>query len=217
MFSEDPLEEGWVARELTEEFPELAVSFCNAAAPPHRADPGVAERLGYLASRFNGRRAVEMRREPVPAAYRVFFRHLGLDPDITRTPIEQAALARLDEGGHRSQNRLADALLLALLETGVPVSAFDAAAVDGPIGLREAVRGERLGEGELAPQLAPGMLVIADAERPLAQLFGDLSAQALPGRETEQLTLVTVRIPQVPTIHVEEALWICCEALDPSG
>ena len=84
------------------------------------------------------------------------------------------------EGGHRSQNRLADALLLALLETGVPVSAFDAAAVDGPVGLREALAGERLGRGELAPQLSPGMLVLADAERPLGELFGDLADDALP-------------------------------------
>ena len=104
-------------------------------------------------------------------------------------------MARLIEGGHRSQNRLADALLLALLETGVPVSAFDSAAVDGPVGLREALRGERLGDGELAPQLAPGMLVIADAERPLAELFGDLAREALPGRRTERLTLVSVQDP----------------------
>ena len=217
MPQEEPLDEGWVAQVLTEEFPDLAVLSCTVDAPPTHADPGVAERLGYLASRFNGRRAVELRREAVPAAYRVFYRHLGLDPDVTRTPIEEAALARLMDGGHKSTVRLADALLLALLETGVPVSAFDGAAVDGPVGLREALAGERLGRGELAPQLAPGGLVLADAERPLAELFGDLADEALPRRQTERLTLVSVRIPQVPPIHVEEALWICCEALTPSG
>ncbi len=217
MQSELELDEGWVSRPLAEEFPELAVSGCVVAAPPPRPDPGVVERLGYLASRFNGRRAVELRREPVPAAYRVFYRHIGLDPDVTRTPIEEAAVQRLVEGGHRSWNRLADALLLALLETGVPVSAFDAAAVDGPVGLREAARGERLGEGELAPQLEPGRLVLADARRPLAGLFGELASEALPDRRAERLTLVAVRIPHVPSIHVEEALWTCCEALAPSA
>ena len=193
-------------------------SSATSAAPPPRADPGVAERLGYLASRFNGRRAVELRREPVPAAYRVFFRHLGLDPDVTRTPIEEAALARLIEGGHRSQNRLADALLLALLETGVPVSAFDSAAVDGAVGLREALRGERLGDGELAPQLAPGTLVLADAAAPARR------AVRRPRRRRRCRAADRApdaghacRIPQVPAIHVEEALWICCEALAPSA
>lgn len=214
---EGPLEEGWVAQALAEEFPELAVLSCAVTAHTAHAEPGVAERLGYLASRFNGRRAMELRREAVPAAYRVFYRHLGLDPDVTRTPIEEAALARLMEGGARSTGRLADALLLALLETGVPVSAFDGAVVDGPIGLRQALAGERLGRGELAPRLAPGGLVLADAARPLAELFGDLADEALPRRHTERLTLVAVRIPQVPAIHVEEALWICCEALTPSG
>jgi DNA/RNA-binding domain of Phe-tRNA-synthetase-like protein len=217
MPQEGPLDEGWVAQTLTEEFPQLAVMGCEVAAPPGRTDPGVAERLGYLASRFNGRQAVELRREAIPAAYRVFYRHLGLDPDVTRTPIEEAALVRLMEGGYRAQNRLADALLLALLETGVPVSAFDAAAVDGPVGLREALAGERLGSGEPARMLSPGVLVLADAERPLAELFGDLADDALPRRATERLRLVSVRIPQVPEIHVEEALWICREALAPSA
>ncbi len=48
-----------------------------------------------LADRFHGARAVELRREAVPGAYRVFFRHVGLDPDVVRTPVEEAALERL--------------------------------------------------------------------------------------------------------------------------
>lgn len=213
----EDLEKGWVAARLAEEFPELAVFSVIVPAPAHRADAGVVERLGYLASRFNGRRAVEMRREPVPAAYRVFHRHLGLDPDVTRTPIEEAALERLVGGGHRSSGRVADALLLSLLETGVPVTAFDAASVDGPLGLREAVRGERLGSAEFAPEVAPGRVVIADARRVLAALFGPPADDAAPGRRAERLALLAVQIPGVPSIHVEEALWTCCEALEPSA
>ena len=90
---------------------------------------------------MRGGRAVELRREPVPAAYRVFYRHIGIDPDSTRTPVEEAALARLVEGGHRSRGPLADALLLALLDTSVLVNAFDAEAVDGLPGLRPAAAG----------------------------------------------------------------------------
>ena len=36
-----------------------------------------------------------MRQEPVPWAYRVFFRQVGIDPDERRTPIEEIALERL--------------------------------------------------------------------------------------------------------------------------
>ena len=50
----------------------------------------------------------------------------------------------------RSRGPLDDALLVALVETGVPVWALDAARLDGPLGLRGARAGERLGEGEYA-------------------------------------------------------------------
>ena len=69
-----------------------------------------------------------MRQEPVPWAYRVFFRHVGIDPDERRTPIEEIALERLQHGGFESRGLVDDALLIATLETGVPVVAFDAAA-----------------------------------------------------------------------------------------
>ena len=212
-----PLEDGWVSEPLASEFPELRVLSCALPAPDARADPGVVERLEYLASRFNGRRAVELRREPVPAAYRVFHRHIGLDPDVDRTPIEAAAVERLLDGGHRSQGRVPDALLLALLETGVAITALDAAAVDGPVGLRESRPGERLGSGELAPQMPAGRIVIADAERTLGELFGRLHEDVLPGKRTKRLVLVCVQVPGVPSIHVEEAVWTCIEALAPSA
>ena len=73
-----------------------------------------------------------VRREPVPAAYRVFFRQIGLDPDVVRTPIEAAVLERMLRGGFPSRGLLADVLLIALVDTGVPVWALDAECVDGP-------------------------------------------------------------------------------------
>jgi DNA/RNA-binding domain of Phe-tRNA-synthetase-like protein len=154
-----------------------------------------------------------MRREPVPAAYRVFFRHVGLDPDVQRTPIEEAALDRLLQGGFTSRGMLDDALLIAVVETGVPVWALDADRVDGPLGLRGAQAGERLGEGEYAPDLAPGRLVVADASAPVAVLFGDVAPSRQPGRETKLLRLFTVAVPGVPALHVEEALFGCADAL----
>ena len=82
MSEEAPIEVGLVAAELRAEFPELQALSCEVAAPAGRStDPGTRERLALLAARMRGGRAVELRREPVPAAYRVFYRHIGIDPD----------------------------------------------------------------------------------------------------------------------------------------
>jgi DNA/RNA-binding domain of Phe-tRNA-synthetase-like protein len=212
--STDPaLDEGWIARELADEYPDLRVASTTAPAPGSRSSRALRDRLALLADRFHGARALTMRREPVPAAYRVFFRHVGLDPDVQRTPIEAAALDRLLQGGFTSRGMLDDALLIAVVETGVPVWALDADRVDGPLGLRGAQAGERLGEGEYAPDLAPGRLVVADASAPVAVLFGDVAPSRQPGRETKLLRLFTVAVPGVPALHVEEALFGCADAL----
>ena len=44
-----------------------------------------------------------MRERPIPWAYRVFFRQIGLDPDRTRTPIEELALERMKNGAFNSR------------------------------------------------------------------------------------------------------------------
>lgn len=206
--------EGWVDSELREEFPELRLLEIEMPAPPRRSVPSVKAQLRAQSSRFHGAQALTMRRQPIPHAYRVFFRHIGLDPDTTRTPIEAAAVERLMRGGFESRNRIDDALLVALVETGVPVWALDAAKLGGPLGIRPARSGERLGQGELAHDLPEGRLVVADADRPLAVLFGDLAEAVLPGKATTRLRIFTVQVAGVPAIHVEEALWACANALE---
>jgi DNA/RNA-binding domain of Phe-tRNA-synthetase-like protein len=210
----DPaLEEGWVDRELALEFPELRLASVVAPAPGRRSPSALRERLALLADRFHGARALTLRREAVPHAYRVFFRHIGLDPDAQRTPVEAAALDRLVHGGFVSRGPLEDALLVAVVETGVPVWALDDARVDGPLGLRAAREGERLGEGEYAADLAPGRVVVADAGAPVAVLFGDVAPSRAPGRASTSLRLFAVAVPGVPALHVEEALFGCADAL----
>src|SRR5207253_8879623 len=140
-----------------------------------RSPPDVHGRLRELSNRMRGATAVAMRRQPVPAAYRVFFRHIGLDPDTVRTPIEAAVLERMLRGGFLSGGLLEDVLLIALVDTGVPVWALDARGVDGPLGIRSSLDGERLGRSAQAPPLPPGRLVVADASTPLAVLFGELA------------------------------------------
>ena len=60
-------------------------------------------RLRDLSDRFYGSHAIHMRERPIPWAYRVFFRQIGLDPDRTRTPVEQLALDRLHDGAFVSR------------------------------------------------------------------------------------------------------------------
>ena len=205
---------GWIDDRVAQELPGLWLAVREVDAPPiDEAEPGVAERLGDLAGRLHGARAVQLRSEAVPAAYRVFFRHVGIDPDVHRTPIEEAVLGRLVTGGYASRGRIDDAVLLAVLETSVPVLALDAAAVRGALGVRPARRGELLGRGRRALPVSGGRLVLADEETPLAELFGDVAGEARAGPAAARLLLVAIAVAGVPQVHVDEALWTCQEAL----
>ena len=204
---------GWVDAEVSDEFPELRLIELPVDARPGRTPRSVQERLRYLSSRFRGPQAVAQRQQPVPWAYRVFYRHVGLDPDADRTPAEAAMLDRLMHGGFKSDNLLDDALLVALVETGVPIWALDAAKVDGTLGVRVAAEGEHLGRAGDAPPVPAGRLVVADARSPLAVLFGELAPGHGVTRDTASMRLFSVQVAGVPAIHVEEALFQCSEIL----
>jgi len=206
-------EAGWVDAEVADEFPELRLFELAVDARPGRTPRSVQERLRYLSSRFRGPQAVAQRQQPVPWAYRVFYRHVGLDPDADRTPAEAAMLDRVMHGGFKSDNLLDDALLVALVETGVPIWALDAAKVDGTLGVRVAEEGEHLGRAEAAPPVPAGRLVVADARSPLAVLFGELAPGHGVTRDTASMRLFSVQVAGVPAIHVEEALFQCSEIL----
>ena len=205
---------GWVADDVRAEYPDLRLLALPVDARPTRSRPEVRRRLRELSDRFRGAQAVALRRSPVPWAYRVFFRQIGLDPDVTRTPIEASAVDRLIRGGWRSESLLDDALTIALIETGVPVWALDGERVEGELGIRTAMAGEPL--GRLAPRparLPSGRLVVADAAAPLAVLFGDLAPGHGVSRHTARMLLFTVAVAGVPAIHVEEALYLTADTL----
>ncbi|MFL5819245.1 MAG: phenylalanine--tRNA ligase beta subunit-related protein [Solirubrobacteraceae bacterium] len=205
--------DGPVADEIREEFPELGLVTLAVDAVPGRSSRGVKQRLRGLSDRFRGSHAVSLRQAPVPWAYRVFYRHIGLDPDADRTPIEAAALERLLRGAFKSQNLVDDALTISLVETGVPIWALDAAAVEGPLMLRLAAAGERLGRAAAAPPVHAGRLVVADERSPLAILFGELAPGHGVTSQTRRMTLFTLRVAGVPRIHVEESLFTCVDIL----
>jgi DNA/RNA-binding domain of Phe-tRNA-synthetase-like protein len=202
-----------VAPELADELPGLGLVALELDAAPGRSPAGVRERLRALSSRFRGAHAVQMRRAAVPHAYRVFFRHVGLDPDEVRPPGEAAAVDRLLAGEFPSRNRLDDALLVALVETGVPVWALDADRVEGPLELRLAMPGEALGRAAGAAPVPGGRIVVADGIGPLTLLFGDPAPGHGVTRATRRMRLFTVAVPHVPAIHVEEALATAVDVL----
>jgi DNA/RNA-binding domain of Phe-tRNA-synthetase-like protein len=204
---------GWVDEEIQAEFPGLRLRSVTLDARSGRSSRGVKQRLKAMSDRFYGAQAVTLRQDPVPWAYRVFYRHIGLDPDAQRTPIEEAAVQRLLHGQFRSENQLDDALLIALMETAVPIWALDAAGVDGQLGIRLATAGERLGRSETAPGLPSGRMVVADQRSPLAVLFGELAPGHGVTGSTTAMTLFSLQVQGVPEIHVEEALWTCVSIL----
>jgi DNA/RNA-binding domain of Phe-tRNA-synthetase-like protein len=205
---------GFVAPNLRKEFPGLRLDWVTVSARLEGSPREVKHRLRMLSNSYRGASVVAMRTKPIPHAYRAFFHQVGLDPDADRIPSERVAVARLLHGQFRSQNLVEDALLISLVETGVPVWALDADRVDARgLGIRTTTDGERLGSTELGHRVAPGRLVVADAQTVHALLFGEIAPGHAVSGHTSRIALFAVGVAGVPAIHIEEALWICVEVL----
>jgi DNA/RNA-binding domain of Phe-tRNA-synthetase-like protein len=202
---------GWVAPELREEFPGLALRYLLIERGSGRAPRHLKERLAELSNRFSGPQAINLRHQPIPWAYRVFYRHIGLDPDEQQTPVEAVALERMKRGGFISRSLLDDALTIAIIESGVALRAFDADCAQGRLGIRQTEPGEAL-EGRPGG-LPVGTLVIADEARPLALLFGAVAAGRGVNPRTTRTLLAAVQVKGVPDIAVEEAIWLAADVL----
>ena len=188
---------GLVASAVAAEHPGLRLAWTEVDATPGPAPPELRERLRAMANRMTGAQAIELRRREVPHLHRVFFRHVGLDPDVERVPSEAVALRRMREGGLRSRGLVDDALTVAVMETDVGVWAFDAAHVVGAPEIRQ--EEERL--------------ILADEAGPLAALFGEPLPRAAVTRATQRIALVAVGVPNVPELFVDEALWTAWDIL----
>jgi DNA/RNA-binding domain of Phe-tRNA-synthetase-like protein len=180
------------------EHPGLRVWSARVPGGVGRTAPELRDRLCMLSDRVRGAQAVAMRAQPVPSAYRVLFRHLGLDPDVTRTPLEALILDRLLRGGLEVRGMPEDALAIAMLETGVPVWAADAHRVAGELVVEAG---------------ADGRLVLADAEGAVAVLFEPPVADRAPGKRTTELLLIAVQAPGVEDMRVDEAVWTAASAM----
>lgn len=203
---------GFIEPRVRAEFPNLALAWTSVELRPQASPLAVRRRLRALSDRVHGASVVAMRTQPIPRAYRVFFRQIGLDPDATRVPGEEAAVARLLHGGYRSNDLLSDARLISLVETGVPVWALKADLVEpGGLGIRTTTDGERF--GSLPQRLPAGRLAVADAAGVHALLFGAIAPGHAADARSTRVVLFAVRVEGVPEIHVEEALWTCGEVL----
>jgi hypothetical protein len=193
--------EGWIDATVAAEFPDLRLHHVAlpVAAPLGKSSAGIRERLREMSDRFTGAQAIAMRTQPIHHAQRVFFRHIGLDPDRDRPPAEAMAVERLRAGAFKSEGRLRDAITIAVMETGVPVWALDGEAVSGDLGI----------------STDAGKLVIADSSRPVAVLYGDIGVPVV--KETRLVRLFSVQVAGIPSIHVEEALWTVAEIFDEDG
>jgi DNA/RNA-binding domain of Phe-tRNA-synthetase-like protein len=187
---------GLVSPAVAEEHPGLWLAWTEVETAGGSTPRELRERLRRMADRIHGAEAIALRQRDVPHAYRVFFRHIGLEPDVVRTPIEAVILRRMTEGGLSPQGLIADALTVAVLETGVAVQAFDAAEVAGALQIVE----------------ADGRLVLADEAGPLAVLFGE-AGRAVVSKSTRRVVLVAVAVPGVADLFVQEALWTAWDIL----
>jgi DNA/RNA-binding domain of Phe-tRNA-synthetase-like protein len=207
--------DGRVEPRLGEEFPGLRLRWTALDAGVRGSTRAVERRLRELSDRYRGAGVVAMRTRPIPHAYRSFFRQVGVDPDAARIPSEEAAVQRLLRGGFQSRDAVNDALLLALVETGVPVWALDGERADAAsLGIRTSTVGERVGRAPDGALLPEGQLVVADDRWIHATLFGQPAPGHAPGPGTRRIVLFSVGVDGVPAIHLEEALWVALDALE---
>jgi hypothetical protein len=206
--SGSPIHSGWITDEVREEFPGLGLRYAIIAGGARRSPPIIKRRLEDISDEIDARRAIALRGRASAAAYRVFQRQIGLDPDLDRTPFEIAIVERMIRGAFLTRGLPLDACTIAAIETGVPVWAIDAGPLWGALGIRTADAGERLGRDGSAPQAEAGCLVIADESGPLAPLLGEPGPILSPGPLARAIVLVAVSVPGAPEPVTDEALWL---------
>lgn len=192
------IEIGWIDHQVAAEFPELRLRYAviDAGISPSPAE--LVNQLKDMSTRFRGPQAMKLPTEPIPVAYRAFFRQVGVDPDVDRTPVEAVIFDRIMRGRFLSRNRLADALTSAIVETQVALSAFDADRLSPPLGIR--------------PD-ADGALGIQDADRCVSPLFGPPPADVEPTARTRRVTITAVGVAGVKRWQLDHALWRVADLL----
>jgi hypothetical protein len=179
---------GRVDAAVAEDFPSLQLWSMACEAP---ARVNLRDRLKGLDDRVRGIATGRLRTDTVAGAYRAFARQIGLDPDVDRNPLDQAAVDRLMEGEVRSTGVIPDALLVAMLETHVPLWALDGDEVSGPLHVRT----------------DDGRLSVLDDRRALAPLLGRPPKGIAVTKKTVRAVVYALQVKGVPATTIEEAFW----------
>lgn len=190
---------GDVVEDVAADFPQLRLWSMQVAVPGWKSPKELLTRLADIDVRVRGVATGSHRMHGVTCEYRGFARQLGLDPDIERNPLEHAALERLTHGRFRTVGHLHDALLVGMLETGIPLWAFDAHAVQGWLTVDVA---------------ADNRVVIRDDRGPIANILTPPPAEAAVGKKCRQAVVYALGVGKVPSPNVEEALWYVRGALE---
>lgn len=177
------------------EFPGLTLTYEVVDVVRRKSPREVRDSLDRLAPRINGATAVTLRTSPIVLAYRTFYRQIGLDPDLTPPPAEQAVLDRIYHGGFRPQDSILDAITLAAIETGVSVWALDLHQLAEPLPLH-------LGSAE-------GNALRINTSAPIAVTMVQPT--------TQRAVFYSLAVPGVPQLSVDEALWIATGAVRSGG
>lgn len=202
---------GWIDHTVAASFPDLGLHWARSLVsfmpgPRKQAKAGLRE----LSASHQTGRVVARGDDATVRAHQIFFRRIGLDPDRPpRTPAQAAMADRLLQGEFKSRGFLEDASLIALIETGVRVSAMDAAAFSGSLGVRGARPDEAIEDtdGKPAP-LRPGALVVAGDGAPMAAVFGAVDKRWRVQKATAEVILFAIRPPGVAAMQADEAVWM---------
>jgi DNA/RNA-binding domain of Phe-tRNA-synthetase-like protein len=193
-------EDGWVDHVVAREFPKLRMRYAVIDAGPVKSPPEMQHRLEDISTRFRGRKAMELPSKPIPSAYRVFQRQVGLNPEINPSPIEAISRDRILRGTFLSRDRLRDALLIATIESQIAIAVLDADTVELPLGIRQ-VRADD------ATELPIGTLVVADASNAVAELLGPPEPPNEVHMHTTRSAVVAIGVAGIADWMLDDALW----------
>ncbi len=147
-----------------------------------------------------------LKEEPVLRSFRDLYWRFNMDPTKLRVASEALLRRIIRERNLWRINNAIDVINLASAETGLPISAWDAANVKGQVIVRTAKKGERfLRIGAEEPALCEGNeLVVADQEKILA--LGFATADCEQCKITVDTETVLVAIYATPAVSDSELL-----------
>ncbi len=205
------------SREALGRFPGICVAEGDIRGVDIQRDsPGLDVLKAEVARVIKSRYSLEsVKDDPGFRAYRDFFWSVGIDPTKTR-PASEALVRRLISGGRLpSINAAVDAYNLASAESGVPIAAFDADALEGGLTMRFALEGEMFaGIGMKEPiALKPNQVILTDAKKIVAIYPYRDSDGTKTTTATKNIRIVSCGVPGISKNRILEAYGKCAQYL----